>query len=140
MSKIVISESELKEIIKESIENIINEGQGTDMFRHIYNRDPNSKDNFGTQFSNLLKKDSPERNFIRMGGCDGDDPKYNRVYRVNDPKRGYAADDWSTLFDRTGTIHDDIFGKMDRAIGLTGGMLAQKAKQKFNKMRKNPSK
>lgn len=140
MSKIVISESELKEIIKESIENILNEGQGADMFRHISNKNPNSKDKFGTQFSNLLKKDSPERNFIRTGGCDGDDPKYNRVYRVNDPKRGYAADDWSTLFDNTGYIHNDIFGKMGRAVGLTGGMLAQKAKQKMNNMRKNPSK
>lgn len=127
-----LTESDLHDIIKESVNKILNEGQGWDFFKkrtkEIWDGDYDDtiKDYQNEKNTEEYKKD--KKNFINKGSAYSDNDNY---YHTDEPTR--------TLQDKFGKynkpINKGVTGKVGRALGVAGVNAAMGARHAYNKMR-----
>lgn len=135
-----LTESDLKEIIKESVNIILSEGQGWDVFKYMNSPtvDDYSKEYKDGKFRKELKdfsKDKAVRDFIKYGG------KENKKLGYYDPEEPFGSE---TYHDGYKPINKGVMGKVGRAAGVAAGVGsaiakrgASKVKNALKKNRKN---
>lgn len=119
-----LTEADLKEIIKESVNMILSEGQGWDTFKYLSSP---SVDDYGKmykdgEFRKQLKgfaKDKDTRDFIKYGGGD-------KQLGYYDPEEPYGTE---TYHDGYKPVNKSAMGKVGRAAGVTAGVGAAIAKR-----------
>lgn len=119
MSKIILKEEDLHNIIKESILNILKEGQGFEFFK----RSLNDKD-----YLNNFNKDELN-NFINTGDQRGKIKGYeNNFYEVDEPS--YSHNDFSTMVSpgRVERVNKSKLGKLGRKTGVEASKIINKLK------------
>ena len=112
-----LTESDLHKVIKESVMNVLKEGQGLDFFKDTYKDMANDEDFDLSDFLNYWKHNrSDVKNFVKSGDAFTSDS--NRVGDFYDPQNPLI----SYPGNRTGykKINKSTYGKMGRATGAIG--------------------
>ena len=128
-----LTESDLHNIIKESVEKILQEGQGWDTFKHMNSAsfdDINNTYKDGKRFRDDVKKifdDESVQNFVKHGGDNSD--KHFRYYNPYDPIGGTQV-----YHDGYKEIDNSAMGKIGRAAGTAAGLGSMAAKRGLGKM------
>lgn len=119
---IKLTESELHNLIKESVKKVLEEGQGWDTFKKGF-REINPSDN---NYEKGRGKQS-FKNFVNTGDIEGRGLRY---YHPNNPTVA------TTYKDGVKEIDKSTMGKIGRAAGVAGGIGAQLAKTGAQKIGK----
>lgn len=122
---IKLTESELHNLIKESVKKVLEEGQGLDTFKKGFIDNDLSDDIYE-------KGDGKQkiRNFIDTGDIEGRNFRY---YHPNNPTVATTYKDGAKEIDRS------TMGKIGRAAGFAGGMGAKLAKKGAQKLKQGAS-
>ena len=128
-----LTEGDLHRIIKESVEKILQEGQGWDTFKNLSKMrvDDYEDGEFRKDVGNLLGSDEI-KNYIETG--DGD----RRQYRYYNPKDALMGSD--VYRDGNKEIDRSKMGQLGRAAGLGAGLGVLAAKRGANKIKNGISK
>lgn len=119
---IKLTESELHNLIKESVKKVLEEGQGWDTFKKGF-REINSSDEDYEKGHGKQKF----RNFVNTGDIEGRNFRY---YHPNNPTVATTYKDGAKEIDKS------TMGKIGRAAGVAGGMGAKLAKTGAQKIGK----
>ena len=117
MRKVIrLTESDLHRMIKESVREVLNEGQGLDFAKSTW-KDTKDNNYQWDEFKNNFQDDFSKRakNFINKGDVEGKDTEY---YGDTFPEEGY------TYGDEDKRINKTLRGKIGRAAGLGAGITA----------------
>ncbi len=131
---IKLTENDLHNIIKESVERIINEGQGWDYFKNMSKKawSGDYDDEINQHYQNKNRDEEREfnKNFIKTGTAN---PSWNNDthYDPEDPitSSGNKFGRWSK------PINKGLTGKMGRALGMGAAKAAVGARHAYNKIR-----
>lgn len=118
---IKLTESELHNIIKESVKKVLKEGQGWDTFKKGLRDGNNNNTNKHSDVKQSFK------NFVNTGDIEGRGLRY---YHPNNPTVSTTYKDGAKEIDRS------TMGKIGRASGVAGGMGAKLAKTGAQKIGK----
>ena len=129
---IKVNESQLFDIIKESVQKILKEGQGWNLFKDTYNGLKN-----GEYDDALMKGDYPENDeeykqdrndFINHTGMFKDEPYYDSTGHYQ----------YNNTFGDNKKVNNGLMGKLGRRAGAFGSEMALKARRnKLNRMSPN---
>lgn len=122
MSKVVISENDIKEMVLATITKVLNEGQGYAVFKNAIKgkSDP------------MLNNKEARQNFINTGDVRGERPGVeNKYYDETSPT--YSSQySWGTSLDASPVDYVDKskFGKLGRRAGVAGARMVNALKNK----------
>lgn len=123
-----LTESDLHRMIKESVREVLNEGQGLDLAKRTWK---DTKDDYEwDEFKDAIKRDDfskKSKNFIKKGDVDGEDATY---YDSTYPANGYTDGDENKRINKT------LRGKIGRTAGFGAAMAAAGFNAAKNSIRK----
>jgi hypothetical protein len=131
-----LTESELKNIITESVKNILSEGQGFDFLKSTYDDMKSDEDYSLSDFKNFIQNDMDGiKNFIKTGDFSPQDyQEAGDYYDPNDPALSWPG---STKEGKPlKKINKTPYGKIGRAAGSVGAMGIAGMKALGNSIRK----
>lgn len=132
-----LTESDLHRIVAESVERVLSEGQGWDMFKYGWKNawngegDSEMKDYRKAGKSIFGNKDDMKdstRNFIQTGDMNGADGEY---YDPENPSNN-AYRKYGENYKK---VDNSLGGKLGRAAGLAGAKMGFRTRDMYNKMR-----
>ena len=133
-----LTESDLHRIVAESVERVLSEGQGWDMFKNSWketwsgendsymkDRHKNGESPFGTDKDEMRNM---TRNFIQTGDINGSNGEYyNPEYPNNNFDQKYR--------ENYKKVDNSLGGKLGRAAGMAGAKMGIRTRDMYNKMR-----